>query len=234
MATVKKVIRATGECIGTEEVNLNVNEVLGKPFICVYENVKPRNTEGKEILEKELSCGLKAYVRFEASQKFMDEVGDHMGGSATANMDIVNAMGLDADTVWEQAMENMKNTGIYFENFTQMQARLMGIDAKLFPESPCDLMYVARLNGHGDQHTAGILAMDCMLDEIKERIGNFIIIPSSIHEIICLPNDAPEFAELDIDNLKEFVGIVNNEAVPVDEVLSDAVFKYDQEGLHRL
>lgn len=83
-------------------------------------------------------------------------------------------------------------------------------------------IYVAtnskKLNG------AGVMLYDGLLREFADRIGkSFFILPSSIHEVILIP----ETFDMDIDLLKAMVLEVNGTEVSPDEVLSDNVYRYD-------
>ena len=78
-------------------------------------------------------------------------------------------------------------------------------------------MYVAtnskKLNG------AGVMLYDGLLREFADRIGkSFFILPSSIHEVILIP---------DTFDMKAMVQEVNGTEVSPEEVLSDSVYRYD-------
>lgn len=61
------------------------------------------------------------------------------------------------------------------------------------------------------------------LVEVSEQIGgNMVIVPVSIHEIICLPAE-----EADVDDLQESLIHLNFEETPDDCVLSSSLYYYD-------
>lgn len=85
-------------------------------------------------------------------------------------------------------------------------------------------MYVAtnakKLNG------AGVMFYTGLLRSFAERIGkSFYILPSSIHELIFVPDNA----SVDVNYLGMMVREVNSTEVLPDEVLSDNVYRYDKE-----
>lgn len=68
---------------------------------------------------------------------------------------------------------------------------------------------------------SGVLLNNDFLDKIaQENGGTFYIIPSSIHECLCVKGDDPKF-------LKEMLLSVNAEALKPEERLSDTVYKYE-------
>lgn len=60
---------------------------------------------------------------------------------------------------------------------------------------------------------------------ISEKTGgDLLIIPSSIHEVICVPAD-----DADPEVLRSMLVEANNEIVPEESVLSDSIYYYDSE-----
>ena len=60
-----------------------------------------------------------------------------------------------------------------------------------------------------------------------EKLGkNFYILPSSVHEVILLPEDKVSSSE----NLLTMVMEVNRTQLAPEEVLSDAVYYYDRKS----
>lgn len=63
-----------------------------------------------------------------------------------------------------------------------------------------------------------------ILDQIGERIGgDFLILPSSIHETIIVPDDG----STDLEELKKMVKEINEEQVAPKDRLTDEVYHYD-------
>ena len=65
-----------------------------------------------------------------------------------------------------------------------------------------------------------------LLERFAEKTGKSLyILPSSIHEVILLPEDCVKKA----DHLIRMVSEVNRTQLEPEEVLSDAVYYYDRE-----
>lgn len=72
---------------------------------------------------------------------------------------------------------------------------------------------------------AGCLLYQEELEAFKERTGgDFYILPSSIHELILVPNTE----EFSVSSLEEMVKDINDTKVPLEEVLSNRVYLYSQ------
>ena len=89
-------------------------------------------------------------------------------------------------------------------------------------ESEPEVMYVAtvpdRISG------AGVVAYQNFMDEAAERLGgDFYILPSSVHELILLPDDG----KMDYRELTSMVEMVNNTQVEPEDRLTYNVYHYD-------
>lgn len=80
-------------------------------------------------------------------------------------------------------------------------------------------MYVA--TNQNKTFGAGILLYDGFLDAVAGKLGSFYILPSSVHELIIIPDTFGDPSEL-----KKMVGEINAAEVPEEEVLSDNIFHY--------
>lgn len=232
MGEIKKVLRETGEVLGTVG-EIAPNEIAGEPFICVYDQVKPR-ANGQEVIEKPLAGGLKAYVRFESSEKLNKIIGDGMCGTFVATKQNIEGLGMKESEVWEKATQNMKAIGLKLQGMIDMECEMMGITREQFEKEfysiPEDKeMWIASTHARNGMYGAGVLGMPCMLDAIREKLGDYFIIPSSIHECICLPTAMLEV--MDKEYIQGMVHEVNGTVVDPNEVLSNEVFKYDAQGL---
>ena len=94
-------------------------------------------------------------------------------------------------------------------------------DIELEKDTEDSFMYIAtnsmRLNG------ANVVFYDSLLKTFSELIkSDFYIIPSSIHEVMLVPNSSLELKEL-----KEMVYSINRTALMEEEFLSDNVYYYN-------
>ena len=85
-------------------------------------------------------------------------------------------------------------------------------------------MYV--LTNDVKYYGAACILYDGVLKEFAESAGrDLYILPSSVHEVILLPDMGYE----DVDMLKKMVCEVNDTQLSPDEVLSDTIYHYDRD-----
>ncbi len=111
---------------------------------------------------------------------------------------------------------------------TIANARIGGMTDVLFGSgdpidewAPDEVMNV--LTTKSKENGAGILLCGEYLAEIREKIGDYYILPSSIHEVIIVAKDK-SFAN--IDELAKIVREINVSKVSDGEFLSDEAFEY--------
>ena len=86
-------------------------------------------------------------------------------------------------------------------------------------------MFVASVEGN--IHGAGVLAYQNFMDQAAERAGgSFFILPSSIHEVLIIPDNG----KFDTASLEQMVREVNATTVDITEQLTDSVYHYDAEA----
>ena len=96
---------------------------------------------------------------------------------------------------------------------------LMG--AEIIPQDELP-MYVA--SNKERIHGAGVIAYPEFMEEAAKRLGgDFYVLPSSIHEVILIP-DTPDVSALELQGI---VQSVNVEQVAPEERLSDHIYHYD-------
>lgn len=121
------------------------------------------------------------------------------------------------------AMDNLAKTEFDFKSMYDILKEMV---PEGFPMPPVDdSMYVltnkTKVNG-----AAAILDKGIM-DKIAEQLGcDFVIIPSSIHEVIILKVENTT----NVDDLKEMIGDVNNTELDPKEVLSDHPYIYSRKN----
>ena len=83
-------------------------------------------------------------------------------------------------------------------------------------------MYVATVPDK--VHGAGVLAYQDFMDKAAERAGgDFFILPSSIHEILIVPDNG----KMNLKDLEAMVREVNVTQVSPADKLTDSVYHYD-------
>ena len=84
-------------------------------------------------------------------------------------------------------------------------------------------MFVASVEGN--VHGAGVLAYEDFMDKASERVGgqSFFILPSSIHELLIIPDNG----NFDLKSLENMVKEVIATTVDPADQLTDNVYHYD-------
>ena len=155
-------------------------------------------------------------------------------GTITIRNNMLSFWHVDTDTLYEMALINTQRL---FRGSVQSMASVMTeiLSHKLDEESAQEFydmmvgeddmipMYVctntAKLNG------AGVILYQGLLQEFADRVGfDFYILPSSIHETLLIPANG----DMDVENLRDMVRIVNRTEVAPDEILSDSVYRYNR------
>ena len=106
-----------------------------------------------------------------------------------------------------------------------------GLLLELHNEKDKTGMYV--LSNMSRLYGAGVIIYNGVLDMCRERLGgNYFILPSSVHEVILVPDSG----DVTKEKLGEMVREVNATQVEEQEQLSDFVYYYDGEmrGIVRL
>lgn len=158
------------------------------------------------------------------------------GGTSTVLIrnSFIDSWGTDTQTLYSIAIENTQRI---FRGSVQsmgnvmaeiMEVMLDAEDSKEFYDMAVDTedrfpMYVAtnyeKLNG------ASVLLYPNLLRDFAEQIrSDFYILPSSIHEVIFVP----ESAGMDIEYMKTMVQEINVTQVADEEILSDNVYFYNR------
>ena len=157
---------------------------------------------------------------------------DDQEASVTIHNSLMDSWGIDKDTLFEVAKYNTPR--LLPGNVRSMESVLPG----LFYDEPGDFLssefdgirpasemglYVA--TNRAKLHGAAVFLYDNLLSGFADRIGaDFYILPSSIHELIFLPDTKM----MDAHDLKDLVMAVNSSEVMPEEVLSDNVYHYSR------
>lgn len=134
---------------------------------------------------------------------------------------------VDTKELLKVAKENIKGTSKIADMFSVMSNILEGnpgiaggFDLEEIRNDT--FMYVA--SNKDGIYGAGILVDDESIQRFHEMVGNFFILPSSVHELIFVPDSGdPDMA----NNLLEMVKQVNATEVPEQDVLTNEVYYFD-------
>lgn len=139
-------------------------------------------------------------------------ISEEEGMVARITPELLEAWNIDEDTLFEQAERNQK---------TLRPVKIESLAARLgLPDNGVGAYIVS--TEHGVCGASAIL-YDGVIDEIREKIGDFYIIPSSIHETLVLPKTSVK----DLQELKALVRRVNSMSVEDGETLTNSIYTYD-------
>ena len=144
---------------------------------------------------------------------------------------LMSSWGINAEQLDKVAMENLENSDT--SRFSSMRDVLKSM---MFPDMPDDDPMVASmlppmegpqmyvLTSDDKLYGAKYLADTGKLDEISEKLGSdLIVIPSSVHECIIIPNDG----SMDRSVIEGMIHDVNSTQVPPKDILSEHAYMYD-------
>lgn len=198
------------------------------PFIkreYIVEHVRPRVYSEKNRSELE-RLGIAAIPLLDMMIAFYVPIGEVKPDGSIHSFNItdiiLHASGLDLDELFQIANHNaMKDCRIM--SLLKLIEQFMG--ESLETEEIFPMLVVT----NGNQiNGAGVIASDEVMREIAETLGSpFVILPSSVHEIICIPYS------LEIENLVEMVSDINENHVRLEDRLTDSVYIWEDGKLGR-
>lgn len=162
--------------------------------------------------------------------RFSLDSGEGSQASVLVTNQIMENMGVTHEQLRADAMENAPRLQpAEIKGMGEIMAEMMGMDAKeaadlgMIPDSPDDeKMFVA--SNPNKTHGASVMAYQDFMDQASERVGgDFFILPSSIHEIIIVPDDG----NAKLADLESMVREVNATQVAPQDRLTDNVYHYD-------
>ena len=140
---------------------------------------------------------------------------------------LLDNYGISAEQLWEDALENAPIVRpAQIKGMSEIMYEMMGPDAEAMgiPQiDPADeKMFVATVSDK--TCGAGVLAYPNFMEEAAEKIGgSYFVLPSSIHEVILVPDDG----RMDAQELENMVKDVNATQVDAADKLTDHVYHYD-------
>lgn len=141
---------------------------------------------------------------------------------------IIENMGVTPEQLHADALENAPQIKpAEIKGMSEVMAEMMGAEQAemmgIVPVAPEDeQMFVATVPDK--VHGAGVLAYQDFMDQAAERAGgDFFILPSSIHEILIVPDNG----KMDLKELEAMVKEVNATQVAPADKLTDSVYHYD-------
>ena len=145
---------------------------------------------------------------------------------------LIETMGVTPEQLHADAMENAPELKpAVIKGMSEVMAEMMGMSTEDLammgmPMDPADeQMYVASVPDK--IHGAGVLAYQDFMDQAAERAGgDFFILPSSIHEVLIVPDNG----NMSLSDLEAMVKEVNATQVAPEDKLTDSVYHYDSQA----
>lgn len=150
-------------------------------------------------------------------------------GATKITNDFAERCGLTEEDLYNAAIKNAMKEKPVEKSLVQMMADLAGISMEEFPEeefpeeeNPC-IVITNEQNYFG----AHYIFIPEFLDYIHKKYGNFLMMPSSCHEVIIIPK--AEITETEMKDNSDFIKETNEKAVLKQEVLANRAYFYDGE-----
>ncbi len=153
---------------------------------------------------------------------------DFVGNASVAvTNQIMQMWSIDVESLHEMAIKNMRRlTPSTFDPMSKVIASMMDEETAelLAKESPTEEMMFVLSNKSRMNGATAVLDEEIM-HTVAKTLGEFIILPSSIHELIIIKGSD----DMDTGMLKQMICEVNAGEVAQDERLSDHPYRYSTE-----
>lgn len=148
---------------------------------------------------------------------FVARFSDESAGTALIKKTLLDALDIDFEELDSAAMKNLEKDGHEYGNLADLAASI-GIAPDTDDDVPMLYLTSAPVRAYG----AAQLLNQKALDEVGRVFGGrFLIIPSSIHEVLVIP------ADNDLEVLSDMLRTINRSCVIPDEVLTNTLYEYD-------
>lgn len=152
-------------------------------------------------------------------------------GSILIRNQYLETWGVSVKELWDTADRNTRR--LFLPECTSMENVLKEIGEKEreefhpeLPESDGKFLSMSVLSNRQRIFGAAVLLYDGYLERIGDRLGkNYFILPSSIHEVIILPEIGGE----DYGDMRAMIREINETQVEDQEILSDNLYYFDRQ-----
>lgn len=144
-------------------------------------------------------------------------------GIITIPKTLFDSWNIDIQTLHDTAFSNLEKDHLFICPISDLLP-MMGEMGEI--PDPVD-MYV--VSNSTKNYGAACMLSSKVMEELKEKLGSFYIIPSSIHEFIAIPTVRDQ-ENVDVSVIVEMIRDVNASSVPDEDILSDSLYGYDFEN----
>lgn len=195
-----------------------------------YENMKEKLSV--EVISAEANADLLANVPHDRMEdlavvyRFVMESSEDGRASILVTNNLMDRMGVSHEQLRSDVLENSPEIRpVVIMGMNEVMKEMMGPEVyEMFgiPDDAEETMYVATVPDKNSG--AGVIAYQDFMDQAAERVGgDFFVLPSSINEILLVPDNG----DMTADALRDMVKDVNAKEVSPEERLSDNVYHYD-------
>ena len=164
--------------------------------------------------------------------RFVLESNEDGRASILVTDQLLESMGVSPEQLHADALRTAPELKpVVIKGMSEVMAEMMGMSAEDLammgmPTDPADeQMYVATVPDK--IHGAGVIAYQNFMDQAAERAGgDFFILPSSIHELLIVPDNG----QMGLRDLEAMVREVNATQVAPEDKLTDNVYHYDAQA----
>lgn len=165
--------------------------------------------------------------------RFVIDSNDDGRATILVTNQLLETMGVTPEQLHADALENAPELKpAVIKGMSEVMAEMMGMSPEDLammgmPTDPADeQMYVATVPDK--IHGAGVIAYQDFMDQASERIGggDFFVLPSSLHEILIVPDNG----NMTLADLEAMVKEVNATQVAPEDKLTDSVYHYDSQA----
>ena len=195
-----------------------------------YENMKEKLSV--EVISADANADLLANVPHDRMEdlavvyRFVMESSEDGRASILVTNNLMDRMGVSHEQLRSDALENSPEIRpVVIMGMNEVMKEMMEPEVyEMFgiPDDAEETMYVATVPDKNSG--AGVIAYQDFMDQAAERVGgDFFVLPSSINEILLVPDNG----DMTADALRDMVKDVNAKEVSPEERLSDNVYHYD-------
>lgn len=187
--------------------------LLHQEAICDWEKIK--SGVYRKIVNYEKNADR---LPFYVHRRFLDlaelcyvrvEVNEKGWGSAEVTLKLLETWGIEPEELERQAERNLEAEGY----------EILPVEEILPGMSCCSGLYL--IQNQRRELGAAVMTRPGRMKALLEKLGSSVyVFPSSIHELLVLPDDGNQ----DVKDLRELVREVNRTAVTPEEFLSDQVY----------
>lgn len=206
------------------------NRSIAEGITLEWERMKPHvylRLVGRERNEKKLDAiPHEEYLDMVIIYHYVIEMGEDTRGALLLTNEHLQMLGITKEELHEAAVVNtqagMQPVILDMEEMLRRLGRRLGA---FVPETEINPYLYVVSNAFGKYGAVSLLFQE-ELERFSCEIGNsFFILPSSIHELILLP----DFGEVSVEYLLAIVREVNRTQIEATEVLTDSIYYYDRE-----